>query len=114
MRVIIAGSRSITDYQIVEEAVKESGLEISVVISGAARGVDRLGEEYALRHGILLERYPADWDKHGRSAGYVRNTEMAGKADALIAIMDKEGSKGTKHMIQEANKRGLIVHVKLV
>jgi len=114
MRVIIAGSRSITDYHIVEEAVKESGIEVSVVISGVARGVDSLGEEYALRHGVLLERYPADWDRYGRSAGYIRNTEMASKADALIAIMIKEGSKGTEHMIQEANRCGLMVYVKLV
>jgi len=110
MRVIIAGSRDITDLATVYTAVKESGFVITTVVSGTARGVDRLGEEWAKQNGVPVVRYPADWDTYGRSAGYVRNEQMADNADALIACWDKT-SKGTLHMINIAKTKGLRVYV---
>ena len=110
MRTIIAGSRSITDYAVVEEAVRASGIQPSVVLSGAARGVDVLGERWAADQRIPLERYPADWDRLGRGAGFVRNLAMAKKADALIAVWDG-ASRGTRRMIQYATDHGLKVYV---
>lgn len=44
MKVIIAGSRTLHSYDLVVRAVKDSGLQITEVVSGGARGVDRLGE----------------------------------------------------------------------
>ena len=79
-------------------------------MSGNARGVDRLGELYALRNRVLLERYPADWKRHGVKAGYVRNLEMASIAEGLVAIWDGS-SRGTKHMIETANKLHLAVYI---
>ncbi len=119
MRIIIAGSRTVIDYKIVEEAVKESGFEITKIISGGARGVDRLGEEYAKNNKIPLEIVTADWDKHGKAAGYIRNEEMAKIGDCLIAIWQKdkvtgEGSKGTRNMISIAKRYNLKVFVKEV
>ncbi len=110
MRVIIAGSRGITDIKKVYIAVAESDFTITQVISGTASGVDKLGEEYARYLGIPIKRFPADWDLHGKSAGYIRNQEMADNADALIAIWDGV-SKGTKHMIDIAIKKGLNVYI---
>jgi hypothetical protein len=75
---------------------------------------DRLGEQFANEFNLKLIRFPADWDKLGRKAGYVRNEKMAlyAKEDngVLIAFWDKS-SKGTKHMIDLTNKHGLRVFV---
>lgn len=110
MRTIIAGSRGVKLYRQITEAVNNSSFDISVIISGTARGADKLGEIYAARNDIPCEQYPADWDKHGRSAGYIRNSLMADNADALIAIWDGE-SRGTKHMIDIARRKGLKVWI---
>ena len=108
-RVIIAGSR---DYKGgidgVAAAVKASGFDIEVVLSGCARGVDRCGEQWAARHGIAIETYPANWDKHGRGAGPIRNGKMAEKADALIALWNGE-SPGTRDMIERMADKPTLV-----
>ena len=112
MRVIIAGSRDITDYNLVEEAVKESGITPTEIISGGARGVDRLGEQYAERNNLKCTVMPADWHKYGKRAGYIRNDRMAENADALIAVWDGK-SKGTANMIGIADHDyGLLIYVK--
>jgi hypothetical protein len=110
MRTIIAGSRGIQDDYIVAEAVKASKFEVTTVISGTARGVDKLGEHWAWVNKIPVEQYPANWDKFGISAGYRRNEQMARNADALIAIWDGK-SKGTLHMIESARKESLKVFI---
>ena len=96
MKVIIAGSREITSYSIVEKAVRDSGFDITEVVSGTARGVDRLGEEYAKTAGIPIKKFPADWSI-GKSAGYKRNKQMGKYADAAI-IVRKDMSRGSSHM----------------
>lgn len=113
MRTIIAGSRSITDLSQVEAAIKNSGFDITTIISGAARGVDRLGEVYAEQNNIPIERYPAEWDKYGKSAGYRRNKQMVEVADAVIAVWDGT-SKGTAHTINIAKAKSIPVHVEIV
>ena len=113
MKTIIAGSRDITDYEELKRAVASCGWDVTTVVSGAAHGVDRLGEIYAIEMGLPLELYPAHWNTHGRSAGYIRNGLMASRADALIAIWDGS-SKGTKHMIDIANKKALKVYVHML
>jgi predicted Rossmann fold nucleotide-binding protein DprA/Smf involved in DNA uptake len=110
MKTIIAGSRTIEAYAAVEEAVKASGFEITQVISGCARGVDRLGEQWGYAHDVSIARFPADWKRYGKLAGPIRNKEMAAYADALIAVWDGK-STGTGHMIRTAKERGLHVFV---
>lgn len=114
MRVIVAGSRGFTyeDYEIVENTCLMSGYWFSTVLCGLAEGVDRLGEEFAKRMNIPVEHYPADWKKHGKRAGVLRNETMAKNADALVAVWDGK-SPGTKHMIQAARERSLLVHVRI-
>ena len=112
MRVIIAGSRGIRDIALVEAAVSESGFSVSTVVSGTAAGVDRLGEEWATRRNIPVERYPADWDRYGKRAGHIRNRKMAENADALVAVWDGV-SRGTANMIEQARAMGLKVHIYL-
>lgn len=110
MRVVIAGSRSITKMAIVEKAIKDSGFKIESVISGCARGVDQLAIQWAEQNGIRVYRFPAQWDTWGKSAGYRRNTRMAEVCDAVIAIWDGK-SRGTAHMIEEAKRLGKKVYV---
>jgi hypothetical protein len=109
VRTIIAGSRKITDYAVVEEAVRVSCIKPSVVLSGCARGVDALGEQWARQNGVPINLHRADWTRGGRG-GPERNQRMAENADVLIAVWDGK-SRGTADMIRRAKKRGLVVHV---
>ena len=114
MKCIIAGSRTIADYVTLETAIEQSGFDfdggITQVVSGGARGVDVLGEEWAYRNHRQLIIFPADWDTYGKSAGIRRNEQMAIWADALIALWDGK-SRGTEHMIKCARKHNLKVFV---
>ena len=114
-RVIIAGSVSFQDYDLLRakcDAIlsEKQRTHNVVVISGTARGADRLGERYAREKGYRLRQFPADWDTHGRSAGPIRNGEMAKNADALIAFWNGHSS-GTKNMIETAKRYGLPVRI---
>ena len=113
MRTIIAGSRTADSMLELELAVRKCGWSVTEVVSGTALGGDKLGEQWAENHGVPIARFPADWDKHGKSAGYRRNEEMARNADALIALWDGE-SRGTAHMIGIAKKAGLKVYVEML
>lgn len=113
-RVIIAGGRDFNDYHLLERTMDHllSNLTADiVVVCGMARGADTLGEQYAKARGYRVDYYPADWDKHGRSAGYRRNEQMAQNADALVAFWDGM-SRGTKSMIDLARQYNLKVRVK--
>lgn len=78
-----------------------------------ASGVDLLGEHWAEDHNIPIQRYPADWYGFGKRAGPIRNIKMAANADALVAVWDGK-STGTYHMIQQAQRRNLRVHIHMV
>jgi len=109
MRTIIAGSRSIEDYTLVESAVKNCGWTPTTVVSGCARGVDTSGEQWALRNHVRIDSHPAKWAIYGKKAGFMRNVEMSEVADALILIWDGV-SKGSMMMLDIARKKGLKVH----
>jgi|688.fasta_scaffold36534_11 hypothetical protein len=113
MKTIIAGSRTVKDGVLIEQAVKESGFNISKVLCGGAKGADVLGRNYAKSKGIPVLEFPADWAKFGNGAGIIRNVAMANNAEALIAIWDGQ-SRGTRHMIDEAKKRNLKVYIKII
>ena len=110
MKTIIAGSRDNVTYEHIKDAVKNCGWIITEVVEGGARGADRLGRKWAIDNTIPYITMNADWDKHGKSAGYRRNTEMAEVAEALIAIRANM-SKGTTHMINIAKNKGLRIYV---
>ncbi len=110
MKTIIAGSRTITCPFVVDKAVKLSGIPIHKVICGGARGVDHLGNIWAGINKIPVIHFRPDWDTYGKSAGFIRNQEMADYADALIAVWDGV-SRGTKDMIDRAQKKVLKVYV---
>lgn len=105
MKTIIAGCRDFTDYNLLKQKVDyyRENKTITEIVSGVARGADELGEVYATENNIDIKKFPADWDKHGKAAGPIRNRQMAEYADVLIAVWDGK-SKGTKNMIEEMNK----------
>jgi ABC-type enterochelin transport system substrate-binding protein len=112
MKVIIAGGRNFNDYDKLRESrdnilINQEEVE---VVSGTASGADTLGERYAQEKGYKIEKFTAQWDLYGKSAGYKRNQQMADYADGLIAFWDGK-SKGTKHMIDIATNKGLKVRV---
>lgn len=111
MKIIVAGSRGILDIDTVTAAIASSGFEVTGVVSGHAHGVDKLGEYWASCRAIPVTLFPAEWKKHGKSAGAIRNVTMAHNADALIAIWDGS-SRGTKHMIDAMTrlKKPVYVH----
>lgn len=111
MKTIIAGSRQITDFAVISEAVAKSCFGISEVVSGCAPGVDKQGEAWASLNDIPIKRFPAQWHRYGSyAAGPIRNKEMAEYADALIAVWDGR-SNGTKNMINQARLRHLKIFV---
>jgi len=110
MKTIIAGSRVITNKELLEEAIKKSEFKITEVVSGNARGVDRMGEMWAARRDIKIKMFIPDWKTHGNKAAILRNCDMGDYADALIALWDG-CSGGTKHMIDYATKKGLKVYI---
>lgn len=111
-KVIVAGGRNFNDYDYLESKLnyylskkRNEGYNI-IIISGTANGADSLGERYANNKGYDIKRYPAQWDKYGKSAGYKRNVEMANVADACIVFWDGI-SRGSKHMIDIAKTKKL-------
>lgn len=113
MRVIIAGSRDVNlSKSQIQEVVDASAFEVTSLVCGMARGVDMCGHAWAYVLRMPIAKYPANWEAFGKSAGYKRNVQMAENADALIAVMKPGGSKGTQHMIDIAQAKGLQVFVK--
>jgi hypothetical protein len=113
--VIVAGSRSFGNYALLKEKLdailKEKKTTHQVqIISGGAAGADQLGEIYAKDHDLDLKLFPANWKLHGNKAGYIRNTEMARHAQAVVVFWDGKSS-GTRHMIKTAHKLNLLTRV---
>ena len=114
MRVIIAGGRDIavSDDEMdmyVDEWERIHGTRLRSVVCGMARGVDTSGRNWAERRGVPVWQYPADWDTHGRSAGPIRNREMAENADGLILVWDGT-SRGSASMLSLAREHKLRIY----
>jgi hypothetical protein len=128
MRVIIAGSRSIDDYDFVKSCIESSEINITEVVCGMAEGVDLLGKDWADENGIKVTPFVPLWDaidvpgamikinkwgkKYNAKAGFDRNQEMVNYAEALIAIQDTEDTNGTSDVIKRAKDKGIktVVH----
>jgi len=112
MNVIIAGTRTLFDYDLVAGVCDTvlANIAVTKMTNGDGPGTDQCGKRYARERGYPLELYPADWKTFGRSAGPKRNRQMALVADMLIAFWDGK-SRGTLSMIREAKNRNLIIRV---
>lgn len=110
MRLLIAGSRNFVNYELLYKELKPIK-DITEIISGGARGADKLGECYANLNNIPIKLFPANWNL-GKQAGYLRNVDMGEYCDCAIIFWNGK-SRGTKHMIdilQQKNKPYKIVY----
>tara|TARA_R110000744_G_scaffold89898_2_gene174725 strand:- start:2637 stop:2984 length:348 start_codon:yes stop_codon:yes gene_type:complete len=107
MKILIAGGRDFTDKDLMQNTLAGVPRD-SVVISGTARGADKMGEDWAEARGIPVERYPALWEEHGRAAGHIRNQLMLdeGQPDLVVVF---PGGKGSESMVKKARKAGVDV-----
>lgn len=121
-KIIVAGGRDFDDYDMLYKKLNHllrvydeywflPDLTTIELVSGGAKGADKLGEEFAEEELCVHSKvFPADWNKHGKAAGPKRNEQMAKYADVCICFWNGE-SKGTKNMIDNALKYGLELHV---
>lgn len=101
MKVGVIGSRGFKDYDLVVKTL--SKMDISLIVSGGAIGADTLGERYAKEKNIETKIFLPDWKTHGKSAGFIRNTDIINESEIIVAFWDGV-SKGTKDSIDKANK----------
>lgn len=105
MKCVIAGSRTITSYELVREAFTLCDWRdrITEIVSGKARGVDTLGEQVAEEFGLPVKDFPADWDRLKNAAGPIRNEQMAKYTDIAIIIIEGK-STGSRNMVKQMKK----------
>ena len=107
MKILIAGSRDITDFDLTEYIPDEAEL----IISGGAKGIDALAESFADTHKISKLIMRPDYKKYGKAAPLLRNKQMVDMADMIIVIWNGK-SKGTKYTLdyaQSKNKKVTLV-----
>ena len=117
-RVVVAGCRDYNNYDEAKRYIdfclsnirKENDI---IIVSGCASGADAIGERYAKKNGFKVEKYPADWESYGRSAGPRRNRQMAEVSDYVICFWDGK-SRGTKSMIDCALECGKPIKIKKI
>lgn len=107
-RVAVIGSRDFDDYDLLSSTLNE--LDFDVVVSGGARGADKLGEKYAEEHNKEKLIFLAEWNKYGKVAGYIRNQEIIDNCDEVVAFWDGR-SPGTRHSIKLAKKKNIPVKI---
>jgi hypothetical protein len=110
MKLLVAGSRHFKFSTLFIQGLIQSiygpqlpKSTISEIISGGAKGIDWLGRQFSGSQGINYREFGAEWDKHGKAAGPIRNKQMAEYSDELLLIWDGK-SKGSANMKQEMLK----------
>ena len=111
LRLLICGGRDYADRAhlfATLDRVHAKYFGLAGIIAGAARGADNLAAEWAKDRGVPLTEFPADWTKHGKRAGPIRNQQMLdeGRPDAVVAF---PGGRGTADMVRRGRKAGLVV-----
>ena len=101
MRLLVVGSRNIESFDLSKYINKE----VSLIISGGAKGIDTLAEKYADKHGISKLILRPNYNLYGKSAPLLRNKQMVEICDSVLIVWDGK-SNGTKYTIEYAKKRG--------
>jgi len=109
-KIIVAGGRDFTNRSQLHEVCRAYFGPEDQLVCGMAKGADAMALAWADGQRKRVLEFPADWDKHPKAAGPIRNRKMAQEGDTLIAFWDGK-SRGTKNMIDEALKAGLEIHV---
>lgn len=111
MTIVVTGSRTWGDIHVVRERLRPYLDEGARIIQGGARGADQLAREVADEFGSPVKTMQADWDQHGKRAGFLRNCAMLDEQPDLVLAFWDGASRGTKHCIDEARRRGIPVVV---
>jgi hypothetical protein len=107
MRVLVTGGRDFADRDAVVAALGELPAD-AVLVHGAARGADTLAARWwSTIQRRMVEAYPADWARHGKAAGAIRNQQMLDTGIDLIVAFP--GGRGTADMVRRARAAGLPV-----
>ncbi len=117
-RVIVAGCRNYNNYEeakeFIEICISKIRKEFTLIfVSGCCSGADMMGELFAKENGFEIERFPAEWEKYGKSAGPKRNKQMSEIGDYFICFWDGN-SKGTKSMIELAKSQNKPIKIKKI
>lgn len=105
-RVVVTGGREYSDVLTIRVALSTFDPDEVIIVTGAARGADRIAAQQARRLGFTVEEYPAPWDIHGKRAGYLRNLQML-SLDDVVCVLAFPGGPGTAMMLELADERGI-------
>ena len=109
MKLAIIGSRGFNDYNLLTKTLEEHwfhhewGTDVDEVISGGARGADSLGAKWAKAQNLKLTEFIPDWEKHGKTAGFIRNEDIIKNADCVLCFWDGV-SRGTANSLSIAKR----------
>ena len=112
MKIGVVGSRGFNNYKLLKDTLDKYLSEATVIVSGGAKGADSLGERWANENGLETLIHLPNWDKHGKSAGFLRNYKIIEDSNIIIAFWDGL-SRGTEHTIYNAraeDKEVIIVY----
>jgi hypothetical protein len=114
VKLAVVGSRQFEEqyYDDVRDLLESivNNYDVKLIISGGARGIDSLAERFADEQNISKSIFPAQWDKYGKSAGYIRNQLIVDNCDKLVAFWDGK-SKGTEHSINLAKEQSKLLKI---
>lgn len=116
MKILICGSRGWKDHRPIDAIVagydvlaEGAGEDLVIVHGGAPKGADAMADRIGRRWGIKVEKVPADWDKYGKAAGFIRNQQMLDEhhPDVVYAFRAYGKSNGTDDMCARAQAAGI-------
>lgn len=114
LRILVTGSRSWTDKVAIADAIRQAWIDAGkpyrvTVVHGGARGADYIADVFAKRMHFDTEPHIAEWERFGKAAGFVRNSEMVqAGADICLAFIRNE-SKGATMCAKLAEEAGIPV-----
>jgi len=118
MKILICGGRDCDPLQVrdyLNNNIKKIFSDLSLgyyditIIQGGARGADHGAKLFADQHTYHMMEFPADWKKHGKAAGPIRNRQMIveGNPDLIIAF---PGGSGTMNMVKQGRDNNILVY----
>jgi hypothetical protein len=116
MNIAIIGSRSFTNYNLLNETIydycQKNSIDIKSlqIVSGGAIGADKLGEKFAKNNNLKTLIFLPDWAKHGRKAGILRNADIIDNSNVIFAFWDGQ-SKGTLNSINRSKKQNKELYI---
>lgn len=110
LRIGVIGSRGFNDYKLLKDTLDEYLDRVFLIVSGGARGADMLGEKWANENSVKTLIIKPDWEKYGKIAGFLRNTDIVENSDLIIAFWDSM-SRGTEDSIKKARDSGKEVKI---